>query len=143
MASELSGPGERDVQTVTPSGRSVLATIDGVVLHAPVVHTDHRGTVFEIHNFEPALGPEPVVWVYADMVRPGLMKGWARHEVKVDRYTHITGEVLVLLHDARSDSPTRGVTQSVVLSATSVKQVRIPVGVWHLVTTSASTTHTS
>ena len=44
-------------------------------------------------------------------MRPGQLKGWARHEVKVDRYSLVVGELLMLLHDGRPDSPTHGVTQ--------------------------------
>jgi dTDP-4-dehydrorhamnose 3,5-epimerase len=109
-----------------------VVTIDGVVTHRPVAHADHRGLVYEIHNLDPVLGPEPIVWAYGDMVRPGQMKGWARHEVKTDRYTLITGELLVLLYDGREGSPTHGITQRVVLSPTADRQFRIPVGVWHL-----------
>ena len=50
------GPGRRDVQTVTPAGLSTVPTIDGVVVHTPPTHVDHRGWVFEIHNLDPALG---------------------------------------------------------------------------------------
>ena len=127
------GPGTRDQQTVTPEGRPTGRNIDGVVVHTPVTHADHRGWVFEIHNLEPALGDEPLVWAYADMVRPGQIKGWARHEVKVDRYTLISGSMLMLLHDGRADSATRGVTQPVLLSPVAARQIRIPVGVWHLI----------
>ena len=126
-------PGERDVQTVTAVGRPTGRTIDGVVVHQPVTHADHRGWVFEMHNLDPALGGEPLVWAYADMIRPGQIKGWARHEVKVDRYTLIAGTMLMLLHDGRADSPTSGLTQAVVLSPVAARQVRIPVGVWHLI----------
>ena len=127
-----SGPGKPDVQTVTPAGESTRVPIDGVVTHTPISHVDYRGVVFEIYNLEPALGSEPVVWVYADTVRPGQIKGWARHEVKVDRYTLIVGDLLVLLHDSRPGSPTHGQTQPVVLSPGHAQQIRIPVGVWHL-----------
>jgi dTDP-4-dehydrorhamnose 3,5-epimerase len=124
--------GERDVASVTVAGQSVRRSVDGVVVHRPPVHVDARGWVFEVHNLSPALGDEPLVWAYADMVRPGQVKGWARHEVKVDRYSVLAGSLLVLLHDGRPDSPTRGVTQDVVLSPSAARQIRIPVGVWHL-----------
>jgi dTDP-4-dehydrorhamnose 3,5-epimerase len=127
------GPGRPDVQTVTPAGEATARGIDGVVVHRPVTHVDHRGWVFEMHNFDPALGSEPLVWVYADMVRPGQVKGWARHEVKIDRYTLISGDLLMLLHDGREDSPTHGITQPVLLSQVGARQIRIPVGVWHLI----------
>ena len=133
VSEQQAGPGTRDVQTVTASGASTVASIDGVVTHRPATHADHRGLVYEIHNLAPALGSEPVVWAYGDMVRPGQVKGWACHEEKVDRYTLVTGELLVLLHDGRTDSPTSGLTQSVLLSPAAARQVRIPVGVWHLI----------
>lgn len=125
-------PSVRDHQTVTPDGRPTTRGVEGVVVHTPVTHVDARGWVFEIHNLDPALGDEPLVWAYADMVRPGQVKGWARREVKVDRYTLISGALVMLLHDGRPDSPTSGVTQSVVLSPVGARQIRIPVGVWHL-----------
>jgi dTDP-4-dehydrorhamnose 3,5-epimerase len=124
--------GAPDKASVTAAGQSVRPTIHGVVVHTPVAQVDHRGWLFEMHNLEPALGAEPLVWAYADAVRPGQVKGWARHEVKVDRYSLIGGSLLVLLHDGRPDSPTHGLTQAEVLEAGGARQVRIPVGVWHL-----------
>ena len=112
VEAESTGPGERDVQTVTPEGAPTRVPIDGVVTHTPITQVDHRGALFEIHNLDPALGSEPVVWAYADTVRPGQTKGWARHEVKIDRYTLIVGHLLVLLHDDRAGSPTHGQTQA-------------------------------
>ena len=40
---------------------------------------------------------EPIVYAYVVTVRPGQMKGWARHEFKDDRYSLIAGEDLLLL----------------------------------------------
>lgn len=133
VSADEAGHGRPDVQTVTPTGLPTARTIEGVVVHQPVTHVDHRGWVFEMHNLDPALGSEPLVWAYADMVRPGQVKGWARHEVKVDRYTLISGNLLMLLHDGRAGSPTHGLTQPVVLSPAGARQIRIPVGVWHLI----------
>ena len=132
-AQPIDGPGTPDVQTVTTSGVPTGRAIDGVVIHTPVTHVDHRGWVFEIHNLDPALGDEPLVWAYGDMVRPGQVKGWARHVEKIDRYTLLSGDLLVLLHDSREGSATQGVTQSAVLSPAGPRQLRIPVGVWHLI----------
>jgi hypothetical protein len=61
VEAENTGPGERDVQTVTPDGVPTRVPIDGVVTHTPVSHIDHRGALFEIHNLDPALGTEPVI----------------------------------------------------------------------------------
>jgi dTDP-4-dehydrorhamnose 3,5-epimerase len=125
-------PGIRDEQTVTADGRPTTPMIDGVVLHTPPVHLDHRGALFELYNGDPALWSVPIVYSYVFSVRPGQMKGWGMHEFKEDRYSLIVGEDLLFLHDDRPGSPTRGVTQQVVLSERGIRQIWIPRGVWHL-----------
>ena len=127
------GLGVQDHATVTPDGQSRLRSIAGVVVHRPVHHHDHRGTLFEVFNGDPLLWTDPVVWCYQTSVRPRQIKGWARHEVKIDRYSLASGDLMVLMYDDRPDSPTRGVTQRVMLSAEGDRQVLIPVGVWHMI----------
>lgn len=124
--------GDRDVPTVTPTGQSLAPTIDGVKTRSTVNHVDHRGSVFEIFEGDMAFWGTPIVYAYQFSVRPHQMKGWGLHESKTDRYTIIWGEVLLFLWDDRADSPTRGVVQRIVLSDRAVRQVVIPVGVWHL-----------
>jgi len=123
---------DRDVATVTPTGQSLAPTIDGVKTRSTVTHLDHRGSVFEIFEGDMSFWGTPIVYAYQFSVRPHQMKGWGLHESKTDRYTIICGEVLLFLWDDRPDSPTRGVVQKVVLSDHAVRQVIIPVGVWHL-----------
>jgi dTDP-4-dehydrorhamnose 3,5-epimerase len=127
------GLGIQDSATVTPDGRSTLRSIDGVVVHRPVHHHDHRGTLFEVFNGDPLIWTEPIVWCYQTSVRPRQIKGWARHEVKVDRYCLVSGDLMVLLYDDRPESPTRGVAMRVMLSPDGDRQVVIPVGVWHMI----------
>lgn len=133
MTDSDGGLGVRDVQTVTSAGVPTVASIVGVVTRTPVTHVDHRGALFEIYNGDPETWPEPVEYVYQTSVFPGQIKGWARHEVKVDRYTIATGELIVLLYDGREDSSSHGVLQRVALSPRGVRQVVIPVGVWHMI----------
>jgi dTDP-4-dehydrorhamnose 3,5-epimerase len=123
---------DRDVATVTRTGQSLAPTIDGVTTRSTVNHIDHRGSVFEIFEGDLSFWGTPIVYAYQFSVRPHQMKGWGLHESKTDRYTLISGEVLLFLWDDRADSPTRGVVQKVVLSDRAVRQVIIPVGVWHL-----------
>ena len=124
--------GERDVPTVDKSGRSVLAQIDGVKTRSTPNHVDHRGSVFEMFEGDLGFLETPVVYAYQFSVRPHQMKGWGLHERKVDRYTIISGETLLFLWDDRPDSRTRGVVQKVVMGDRGVRQVIIPIGVWHL-----------
>lgn len=125
--------GTPDVQTVTPDGTPTTPAISGVVLCRPVTHVDHRGALFEIYNGDPNDWPQPAVYVYQTSVFPGRIKGWARHEVKIDRYTIVAGELFVLLYDGRPGSVSEGVVQRVMLSPRSVMQITIPVGVWHMI----------
>jgi len=142
MVTSPTGPGTRDTQSITAVGQSTATTIDGVITRRPPVHVDHRGSLHELWNGSAELGPEPVVHVYQTSLLPGQIKGWARHEHKVDRYTIAIGELLTLLYDGRPGSPTEGVLQRVVLSPRGVMQVRIPTGVWHvLINLSSSETH--
>jgi dTDP-4-dehydrorhamnose 3,5-epimerase len=133
LAAQDGGLGIQDVATVTPDGQSRLRSIADVVVLRPVHHHDHRGTLFEIVNGDPLIWTDPVVWCYQTSVRPRQIKGWARHELKTDRYCLLSGDLLVLLHDDRTGSPTRGVTQRVILSPEGDRQVLIPVGVWHMI----------
>lgn len=123
---------QRDIQTVTKSGESVLRRIDGVKTRSTVNHLDHRGSVYEIFEGENDFFGSPVVYAYQFSVRPHQMKGWGLHEHKCDRYTIISGELLLFLYDPRTDSPTHGVVQKVVMSDRGVRQVVIPTSVWHL-----------
>ncbi|GAB3254364.1 dTDP-4-dehydrorhamnose 3,5-epimerase family protein [Nocardioides dilutus] len=122
----------RDQQTVLPDGTSVAAVIDGVKMRSTPNHVDHRGSVFEIFEGQGDYWDEPVVYAYQFSIRRGLIKGWGLHEHKRDRYTLISGEVLVILYDARPDSPTSGVVQRIVLSDRGVRNLTIPTHVWHL-----------
>lgn len=122
----------RDVQTVTSAGLPVARTIEGVRTHAPTVHVDHRGRVFELFPGLNDYWQEPLVYCYAWSIRVGTMKGWGLHEGKSDRYTLISGEALLFLFDARAGSPTHGLVQRLALTESGIRQVTIPVGVWHL-----------
>ena len=123
---------QKDHATVTPDGARVEHRIDGVIVSSPVNHVDHRGRVFEIYAGETDAWVEPLVYCYAFTVRPNQVKGWGLHLEKDDRYTLITGEMLTLLYDARTDSPTHGVVQKVTLSGQGARKLLIPRGVWHL-----------
>jgi dTDP-4-dehydrorhamnose 3,5-epimerase len=123
---------QKDHATVTPNGTRVETQIDGVIVSSPINHVDHRGRVFEIYAGEKDAWVEPLVYCYAFTVRPSQVKWWGLHLHKDDRYTVITGELLTLLYDARTDSPTHGIVQKVTLSGQGARKLLIPRGVWHL-----------
>ena len=121
----------RDVAMVTPSGQRLEGVLHGVRTATPPVHVDHRGRLFEFYPGANEFWTDPVVFGHVFTVRPHAMKGWGLHFHKDDRYTLMTGEVLVALWDARVDSPTHGMVQRVYLSGEATRQVLIPAGVWH------------
>ena len=104
------GRARRSRPSLRPGESTLRRTIDGVVARTPRSPTSTTAA----RSFE-MLQPRPGVWATSrssgptpTSVRPGQVKGWARHEVKVDRYSLVAGELLVLLHDGRPDSPTPG-----------------------------------
>lgn len=122
-----------DRQVETAEGDLVGAGIDGLELRKPVQHVDHRGNVFEIYDADPAKFPDPVVWVYQTSVTPGVIKGWFVHDVKVDRYSLASGQLLACFYDDRPESPTRGNTVHAMMDVRGIRQIIIPNGVWHLI----------
>ena len=124
---------DHDQATVSKDGQVLAPHLTGVVSHSPVNHVDHRGRVFEVYPGDQSdFWAAPVVYCYAFSVRTNQIKGWGLHQHKDDRYTLLAGEVLTLLYDARTDSPTHGMAQKVTLSPEGVRQLLIPAGVWHL-----------
>ena len=119
--------------TVSSKGKNLRPSISGVVTDTRPVHPDHRGRLVEIYRGEDDLiFSEPVRWIYSWSVRAGRLKGWGKHEKNIDRYVLVSGEVSVVLFDARKDSTTFKQIQIVQMSHQNVQMLLIPAGVWHL-----------
>jgi dTDP-4-dehydrorhamnose 3,5-epimerase len=120
---EVVPPGTRD----QPPG----PRIDGVRSAALERHVDHRGSLFEIVNFEHPFWQEPVVYAYGITIRPDRIKGWGMHKLQVDRYLIADGSVRVVLFDGRAGSATEGVLEVRQLTGEAPSLLAIPPGVWH------------
>ena len=124
---------KKDVLTAKKDGTRVEKNLHGVIVTKPVIHSDHRGRVFEIwQGEENDFWKDPVVYCYMFSLKKDQTKGWGLHENKIDRYTLISGEMTTILYDARLDSPTYGQHQAVILSEQGNRQLSIPKGVWHM-----------
>jgi dTDP-4-dehydrorhamnose 3,5-epimerase len=121
----------KDRQTVTPEGVPTAPRIDGVVVRPAVTHPDERGELCEIYNPAWGVSPEPLVYVYQSMVRPGKVKGWIVHDLQDDRIFVSLGTLRWVLYDAREGSPTRGLVNQIVLSESNRALLVIPRGVYH------------
>jgi len=120
-----------DAQTVKSDGTNIHSLIAGVTFRDCVTHADSRGAVVEM--FDPRWGwhPDPLLFVYAFTIRPGIVKGWGLHKLHEDRYFVLQGEMEVVLYDVRSDSSTRGQVSRIVLSEHRRRLMNIPANVWH------------
>jgi hypothetical protein len=80
--------------------------IDGVLIHRLVTLEDKRGEIVEIYRPSWNLHPDPMVYAYQVIVRPGAIKGWEVHRHQDDRVYISSGVVRWALFDHRSQSPT-------------------------------------
>jgi dTDP-4-dehydrorhamnose 3,5-epimerase len=131
--------GTPDEPTVDAEGRR-RGGIDGVATEQLSRHVDHRGSLFEIVNFDHPFWQEPVVYAYGVTIRPGRIKGWGMHKLQTDRYLIAHGSVRVVLYDGRTGSPTRGRLDVHQLVGTAPSLLAIPPGVSGTPTRTGATT---
>lgn len=123
--------GAREQATVTATGESLAPLPDGVLVRDLVTHVDDRGSLCELYDPRWGFTDEPLVYAYFMTIRPGVIKGWALHERKLDRYVVPFGEVEVVLYDPRPGSPTRGLVAKHYLTEVRRQALSIPPGIWH------------
>ena len=121
----------RERATVTADGERLQTLPEGAFVRDLVTHVDRRGSVCELMDPRWDDVDEPLTNSYLFTVRPGVVKGWALHEDKADRYTLLFGELEIVLYDDRDGSPTRGLVTELVLTEMRRQMLRIPPGVWH------------
>lgn len=122
---------KRDIRTVTVDGQSLQQLPHGVSFHGVTTQVDERGALYELFN--PAWGwsDAPLVYAYTTSIRPGVIKGWGMHKEHEDRYFIMSGEMEVVLYDARPDSPTLGLVSQIAMSEANRGLINIPAGIWH------------
>jgi dTDP-4-dehydrorhamnose 3,5-epimerase len=122
---------KRDGQTVSSGGNVPGALLPGALERDLTVHTDARGSVFEMFDTRWNWHPDPVEFIYCFTIRPGIVKGWALHKEHEDRYILLQGEMELVLYDVRPDSPTCGEIRILHLTEQNRRIVSIPRLVWH------------
>ena len=65
------------------------------------------------------------------VAHPGTIKAFHWHQLQDDLWFFASGKVIVVLHDLRLDSPSKGETQVITAGAGDYKLILIPVGVAH------------
>ncbi len=96
---------------------------------------DERGFLMEMLRNDDEIF-EKFGQVYMTGVTKGVAKGWHYHKNQNDHFTCVYGTALVVLYDARQDSPTRGMVNEFILGSPNSEKgeqilVKIPTGVFH------------
>jgi len=69
--------------------------------------------------------------IYFSYTYPGVIKAWHLHKRMFLNYMLLRGDLKLVLHDQRANSPSRGQTEELFLSAEEKKVIKIPPGVWN------------
>ena len=69
--------------------------------------------------------------IYFSTIYPGVIKAWHLHKEMTLNYAVVSGMIKLVLHDDRSDSPTRGDTQELFVGDENYQLVTIPPFVWN------------
>jgi dTDP-4-dehydrorhamnose 3,5-epimerase len=90
--------------------------IAGVMLKPLKLLPDERGFLMEmLRADEPVF--EAFGQVYLTGCKAGVAKAWHYHREQSDHFVCVAGTALLVLYDARHDSPTHGEVQELVLDA--------------------------
>jgi dTDP-4-dehydrorhamnose 3,5-epimerase len=120
---------KKDQETVR-AGVRLSRMIDGLTFRDSTTHRDDRGSVTEMFDPRWNWHPDPLVFVYAFTIRPGVAKGWGLHKLHEERYFVVEGEMEVVLFDPRPDASTYGQICRVVLTADRPRLMNVPRNVW-------------
>ncbi len=104
--------------------------IEGVLVKPLVRHCDERGYLLEVLRDDDGLLERFGQTTYT-LTYPGVIKAFHWHRKQYDLWFVAAGEVRVVLHDLREDSPTRGVTQVIYAGEHQPVLIVIPPGVAH------------
>jgi len=83
--------------------------ISDVEIKRAQVLGDDRGQITELIDVKDAYWNLGFKYLYKGTCRPGKSKGWGVHDSHEDRYLIISGEMLLVLFDDRSEIQTKGV----------------------------------
>ena len=121
----------KDRQTITPEGQPLRPLIAGVIARPAHTIEDRRGEIVEVYRPAWGVHPDPLVYVYQVLLRPGAIRGWVVHKTQEDRLFMSTGVLRWALYDARPESPTHGLVNEFVFSDRNRTLLVIPAGVYH------------
>lgn len=122
----------RDAQTITSEWHaSALCLIDGVQVREVRNVPKATGHLTEVYRRDWGLDTAPIEQVFQVVLLPGRVSAWHAHGETLDRLFPVEGLVRLVLYDARSDSPTRGLVNEFKLGEHRPGLIVVPPRVWH------------
>lgn len=104
--------------------------IDSVQVFDCLRHTDDRGFLTEIARVS-TLPAFQFAQANFTVAHPGVIKAFHWHKKQADLWFCVSGNLEAVLFDRRTDSPTAGETQTIVLGTHASRALFIPPGVAH------------
>lgn len=123
---------KQDQQSITADWMPLRAAAihDVVILESRWVNKAN-GRLTELYRRDWLGTDAHVDQVFHVVLTPGGVSAWHVHGETVDRLFVASGQVRVVLYDARSDSPTYRQLLELLLSEYRPQLVIVPAGVWH------------
>lgn len=108
----------------------MTSQLDSVIVTKFLKHPDQRGVFAEIFRESWPTGIAPVQWnlVHSE---PHVLRGVHIHVTHADYLMCVAGEMMLVMKDARPESPTCGQTEILTLRGDEPAAVTIPPGVAH------------
>ncbi|MEJ6785410.1 dTDP-4-dehydrorhamnose 3,5-epimerase family protein [Aminobacter sp. Piv2-1] len=103
---------------------------EGCVVRDLATHMDDRGDLTEIFRLEWGTGIEPVQWNFVRS-EANVLRGVHVHVVHSDYLVCMEGSMVLALVDIRPESPTHGLSTTVVLKGERLQAALVPPGVAH------------
>jgi dTDP-4-dehydrorhamnose 3,5-epimerase len=123
----------KEKQSITPQGKKLAPHIAGVQIRKLQTNEDLRGELTEVYSPSWGFHPDPLVYVYQVVARPGSVRGWLVHEKQDDRIFCSFGTLRWALYDDRPDSPTYRMLNDFTFGERNPVIFTIPKGVFHAV----------
>ena len=129
-------------QSVTADWSVLRDTIDGVRLKEMRSVIKQNGYLTEIYRTDWNLDQTGVDQVFQVLLNPGATEAWHVHSNTTDRFFASNGRVLLVLYDARENSPTYGLVNEFRIGTERPALLVVPPGVWHGVSNIGTTSAT-
>ncbi len=104
--------------------------IDGVIISPLREICDERGSVLHMLRNDHAEFKKFGEF-YFSTIYPKKIKAWHIHKAMTINYAVPHGRILFVLHDERPNSPTKGVTQEILMGERNYFLVTVPPMIWN------------